>query len=88
MYFDTPNISIPLAMPANSEKVVATLPTSRASMAKAASRMPKRSRMRAANPLPVTAPMRPAVVSTTMSSTHMMGMTHSVPKPKLAPAVE
>ena len=51
-------------------------------------RMPKRSRMSAAKPLPVTAPMRPAVVSTTASSTHMMGMTHRVPKPKFAPAVE
>ena len=51
-------------------------------------RMPKRSRMSAAKPLPVTAPMRPAVVSTTASSTHMMGKTHRVPKPKFAPAVE
>ncbi len=88
MYFDTPNISMPEAMPANSENVVATLPTRSASMAKAAMRMPKRSRMSAAKPLPVTAPMRPAVVSTTASSTHMMGMTHRVPKPKFAPAVE
>ena len=61
---------------------------SSASMASAVSRMPNRSRMSAANPLPVTAPMRPAVVSTTASSTHMMGMTHSVPNPNCAPAVE
>ena len=80
-YLGTPNISMPLAMPANSENVVATLPTSNASMAKAVSRMPNRSRMSAANPLPVTAPMRPAVVSTMTSSTHMSGMTHSVAKP-------
>ena len=88
MYLDTPNISMPDAMPANSENVVATLPMSSASMASAVSRMPKRSRMSAANPLPVTAPMRPAQVSTMMSSTHMMGTTHSVAKPKFAPAVE
>ena len=88
MYFDTPNISMPEAMPANSEKVVATLPMSRANMAQAVRRMPKRSRMRAAKPLPVTAPMRPAVVSTTAKSTHMMGMTQRVAKPKFAPAVE
>ena len=79
---------MPLAMPANSENVVATLPTSSASIANAVSRMPKRSRMSAANPLPVTAPMRVAVISTTMSSTHMMGMTHSVAKPNFAPTVE
>ena len=77
-YFDTPNISMPLAMPANSENVVATLPMSSASMASAVSRMPKRSRMSAAKPLPVTAPMRAAVICTTMSSTHMMGMTQRV----------
>ena len=88
MYFDTPNISMPEAMPANSEKVVATLPMRSASMAKAAMRMPKRSRMSAAKPLPVTAPMRAAVISTTISSTHMMGMTHSVAKPNFAPTVE
>ena len=57
-------------------------------MASAVRRMPKRSRMSAANPLPVTAPMRVAVISTTMSSTHMMGMTHSVAKPNFAPTVE
>ena len=75
-------------MPANSENVVATLPMSSASMASAVRRMPKRSRMSAAKPLPVTAPMRAAVISTTISSTHMMGMTHSVAKPNFAPTVE
>ena len=87
-YFETPNISMPDAMPANSENVVATLPTSRANMASAARRMPNRSRMSAAKPLPVVAPMRLAVVCTTMSRMHMMGMTHSVVKPNFAPAVE
>ena len=53
---------MPLAMPANSEKVVHTLPMSRAIMASAVRRMPNRSRMSAAKPLPVTAPMRAAVI--------------------------
>ena len=88
MYFDTPNISMPEAMPANSENVVQTLPMSSASMASAVSLMPKDSRMSAAKPLPVTAPIFAAVISTTMSSTHMIGMTHSVAKPNCAPTVE
>ena len=87
-YFGTPNISMPDAMPANSEKVVATLPMSSANIASAVRRMPKRSRIRAAKPLPVAAPMRDAVVCTTMSRMHMMGMTHSVVNPNFAPAVE
>ena len=74
----TPNISMPEAMPANSENVVHTLPMRRQSMASAVRRMPKRSRMSAAKPLPVTAPMRPAVSCTTMSRTHMTGMTHKL----------
>ena len=65
-------------MPANSENVVQTLPTSSASIASAVRRMPKLSRMSAANPLPVTAPIFDAVIWTTSSSTHMTGMTHSV----------
>ena len=84
----TPNISIPEAMPANSENVVATLPMSKASMASEARRMPKRSRMSAAKPLPVTAPMRVAVVCTTTRSRHMIGMIHRVRKPNFAPTVE
>ena len=50
--------------------------------------MPKDSRMSAANPLPVTAPIFAAVISTTMSNTHMIGMTHSVANPNCAPTVE
>ena len=55
----TPNISMPEAMPANSENVVHTLPISRHSMASAVSLMPKRSRMSAttdtsASPLSMT----------------------------------
>lgn len=79
---------MPDAMPANSENVVHTLPMSSASMASAVRRMPNRSRMSAANPLPVTAPIREAVICTTSSSTHMTGMTHSVAYPNSAPTVE
>ena len=57
-------------------------------MASAVSLMPKDSRMSAANPLPVTAPIFAAVISTTMSNTHMIGMTHSVANPNCAPTVE
>ena len=78
MYFDTPNISMPEAMPANSENVVATLPTRSASMAKAAMRMPKRSRMSDENPFCVTRPMRAADSCTTMSSSAMSGIIHSI----------
>ena len=38
--------------------------------------------------LPVTAPIRAAVISTTMSSTHIRGMTQSVATPNFAPTVE
>ena len=46
------------ATPENSATVVPKLATSMASMAKAVTRRLKRSRMRAASPLPVTTPMR------------------------------
>ena len=55
-----PNSDMPEAMPANSESVTAVFDTSSAAMAKAVRRMPKRSRMSEAKPLPVTAPMRAA----------------------------
>ena len=84
-YLDTPNISMPEAMPANWEMMVATFPISRHTIAKAVMRMPKRSRMRAAKPLPVTAPILPAVTCTTISSTHMMGKAHRVLYPNRAP---
>ena len=74
----TPNISMPEATPANSEKVVATLPMSSANIASAVRRMPKLSRISAEKPLPVTTPMRVAVVCTTISKMHMTGMIHSV----------
>ena len=73
----TPNMPRPLAMPANSEKVVQMLPMSRASMASAVGLMPNFSRISAAKPLPVTAPILPAVSCTTAKSRHMMGMIHS-----------
>ncbi len=57
-------------------------------MANAVKRMPKRSRMRAAKPLPVTAPIFAAVSSTKTSMMHMRGMTQRVANPKFAPAVE
>ena len=48
-----PNSSmLRLAMPANSLNVVATLPISSAPIARAVRRMPKRSRIKAAKPLP------------------------------------
>lgn len=52
---------MPLAIPANSLKVVDVFPMSKINIAKAVQRIPKRSRIRAANPLPVTAPILAAV---------------------------
>ena len=79
MYLLTPNSSMPAAMPANSENVVAVLATSNASMASEAGRTPKVSRIIEANPLPVTAPMRAVPSCTTASMSAMMGMIHRVP---------
>ena len=84
----TPKSAMPLAMPANSESVTARLDTMSASMATAEMRMPKRSRMSEANPLPVAHPMRAAVSCTTTSSTPITGTVQSMPKPNWAPAVE
>ena len=65
-------------MPANSESVTAVFDTSSAAMARAVRRMPKRSRMSEAKPLPVTAPMRAADSCTTESSSIMTGIIHSI----------
>jgi hypothetical protein len=77
-YFETPNSSIEAATPANSAIVVATLLTSRSPIARKVSRKPNCSRMSAANPLPVTAPVRAAISCTTTSETVMMSRSQSV----------
>ena len=88
MYFDTPNISMPEAMPANSEKVVATLPMRSASMAKAAMRMPKRSRMRAAKAFARDGAHASGRGLHDSEQHAHDGDDPQVPKPKFAPAVE
>ena len=77
-YLLTPKSSMPAATPANSESVVEVLATSRASIANAASRTPKFSRMSEESPLPVTAPMRAQVSCTMMRRTVMIGIIQSV----------
>ena len=79
---------MPDAMPANSLKVVEVLPISSTSIASAVSRIPNFSRIRAANPLPVTTPILAAVPCAIIRRTHIIGMLQSVANPKLAPAVE
>ena len=69
----TPNSSVAAAMPTNSETVTPPLAISSASMTNAVQRTPKRSRIRSASPLPVTAPMR-AHISWTIPRLIVMGM--------------
>ena len=73
-----PNSAMPLAMPANSDSVTAVFETSNAPIASAVRRMPKRSRMSDENPFCVTRPMRAADSCTTMSSSAMSGIIHSI----------
>ena len=54
-------------MPANSVALMAVLMKKSAAIAKNVMRTPKFSRMSPARPLPVTAPIRPAISCTTMS---------------------
>ena len=65
-------------MPANSATDVAALLVSSASIAKSVGRTPNRSRMSAAKPLPVTAPMRPAISCTMTSENVMTKIIHSM----------
>ena len=78
MNFDTPKSCSDAAMPANSATLVAALDVSRQAMAKIVGRMPKRSRIRAANPLPVTAPMRAAISCTTTRENVITRIIHKV----------
>ena len=78
MYLLTPNSSMAAAMPANSATLVAALLASSASIAKNVGRTPKRSRISAANPLPVTAPMRPAISCTMTSENVISSIIHSM----------
>ena len=65
-------------MPANSATLVAALLASRQIIANSVGRMPKRSRMSAAKPLPVTAPMRAAISCTTTSENVITTIIHSI----------
>ncbi len=73
-----PKSSDAAAMPANSEMVTSTLAMSSVSMAKAAPRTPKRSRIKSESPLPVMAPMRAHISCTTERLTVMMTSTQSI----------
>jgi hypothetical protein len=61
MYFETPNSSRLLAMPANSAMMLPKFVTMSAIISRNVARNPNSSRMRSLNPLPVTAPMRDAI---------------------------
>ena len=65
-------------MPANSATRVAALRDEQADIAKSVGRTPNRSRMSAAKPLPVTAPMRAAISCTITSENVMTKIIHSV----------
>ena len=65
-------------MPANSATLVAALLASSTIIAKSVGRTPNRSRMSAANPLPVTAPMRAAISCTMTSENVITRIIHSV----------
>ena len=76
-YVGMPKRSILEAIPANSENVTAIFDIKSANIARVERRIPKRSRMREARPLPVTQPMRAEVSCTTMSKKHMIGTVQS-----------
>ena len=78
MYLETPKSCSDAAMPANSATLVAALEASRQAIAKSVGRMPKRSRISAAKPLPVTAPMRAAISCTITSENVITRIIHSV----------
>ena len=65
-------------MPANSATLVAALLASSMSIAKKVGRTPNRSRISAAKPLPVTAPMRPAISWTMTSENVIRIIIHSI----------
>src|SRR5689334_22003851 len=88
MYFDHPNSSRLLAIPANSATTFDQLSTTSVSIRKNVMRNPNSSRMRSLRPLPVTAPMRDAISCTTISATVIGIMVHSSEYPNWAPACE
>ncbi len=73
-----PKSSSAAAIPANSATEVAALLVSNAIIANSVGRMPNRSRMSAANPLPLTAPMRAAISCTTTRENVISRIIHSV----------
>jgi len=77
MYFEMPKSCSAAAMPANSATLVAAFDASRQIIAKSVGRMPKRSLMSAANPLPVTAPIRAAISCTITSENVITRIIHS-----------
>jgi hypothetical protein len=77
-YFETPKSCMAAAIPANSAIVVAALLDRSRSIATKVGRSPKRSRMSAAKPLPVTAPMRPAISCTIANAGVISSMSHSI----------
>jgi len=88
MYRLTPKISMAAAIPANSAIVVAALLASSMSIARKVGRTPKRSRMSAAKPLPVTAPILPAISWTITKLGVIASIIQSIVYPYRAPATE
>ncbi len=80
-----PKISSEAAAPENSATELATLATSRTSIAKAVQRTPNRSRIRSLSPCPVTTPSLAAISCTTARITIVIGNNHSSDRPVLAP---
>ncbi len=87
-YLGMPKSSEAAAMPANSDIVTSALAISSVSIAKAAPRTPKRSRIRSERPFPVAAPMRAHISCTTDRLTVMSTSTHSSLKPNCAPTLD
>ena len=77
MYFDQPNSSRLLAMPANSATMFPKFVMTSVTITMKVRRKPNSSRMRSLRPLPVTAPIRAVISWTTISAIVIGIIVHS-----------